>query len=310
VILIVGSTSRLTAEFSVIHSIGPSTLFQGQVIDESLIYHTSLADCRNLEQFLTKFKLIYWAHSAISEFNNYQDYFETLYLLKSHGNVIGIDNVDPYNIKNFSAIKNDESNIVFFGCSHTAGGHHHTKDTEYVNLLSTHFNQPILNLAESGKGNFRSFDLFNNLEFYKNQKVILQLTDFARLKFYPDSLPTTVFKESQLYKIKNRSYFDVYNDKQLIYMTLTRLDSVIKYSRSFGLNFVFFYLGDTPNFSNIPENDFYKKTVEYYLLDYKEYIPNILQRNVDRGTDNLHYGPLSHKIWANEIINKIQTLYP
>jgi hypothetical protein len=309
-ILIVGSKSRLTAEFSTTQNLEPSILFQGQEINESQIYHTSLADCQNLKQFLTKFKLIYWANSAIFEFDNYQDYFETLYLLKSHVNVIGINDVDPYNIKNFYSINNNKSNIVFLGCSHTAGGYHINNDTEYVNLISTHFNQPILNLAESGKGNFRSFDIFNNLEFYKNQKVILQLTDFARLKFYPDSSPTTIVNESQLYHIKNKSYIDVYNDKQLIYMTLSRLDSVIKYSRSFGLNFVFFYLGNTPNFSEKPEDDFYKKTVEYYLLDYKEYISNILQKNVDRGTDNLHYGPHSHKIWANEIINKIQTLYP
>lgn len=85
----------------------------------------------------------------------------------------------------------------------------------------------------------------------------------------------------------------------------------LKFRDSNCRKFVFFYLGDVPNFDKSIENDNYKKMVEYYLTDYKEYIPNILGKNVD-GTpyDNLHFGSKSNAIWAKEIIRKIEDLYP
>jgi hypothetical protein len=138
---------------------------------------------------------------------------------------------------------------------------------------------------------------------------VLQLTDLARLQYFSNDNPETKLKESQLYNISNNAYLEVFNDKQLIHNTLNHLDAVVKFSRAFKLRFVFFYLGDTPNFDNTLENDQYKKTVEYYLSDYDEYVPNVLSKCIDRGSDNLHWGKLSNRIFAKEIIQKIYDLY-
>lgn len=305
-ILIVGSTSTKTAEFSITNKLGISALYEGKLTNGQ-IYHTSMADCLDLEKHLSFFETIYWAKSEQSEFKNFKEYFETLFLLKQHGGVIGLDN-DPYNIRDNFKIVNREDHAVFLGCSHTAGGFV-LPNEEYYNIVSSYFNLEPLNLARAGKGNYLSFNIFNQIDFYKNQIVVLQLSDFARLRYFPNTLPNTKLNEDQLHLIKNSAYIEVFNDKQLLYNTLSYLDFVVKYSRSFGLRFVFFYLGDVSNFNNDPANDQYKKTVEFYLSDYREYVPNVLSKCIDRGNDNQHWGKLSNQMFANEIIKKIETLY-
>lgn len=307
-ILIVGSRLPSTATFASRKKLGRSELFVGQNVTEG-VYHTSLADCPNLVEYLSLFQTIYWADSLPSEFKNFKEYFDTLFLLKKIPNVIEL-NQDPLNLKQFLTIDTKPNNIIFLGCSHTEGGFSENKSEDYANIVSSYFNLELLNLAKGGCGNFRSFDQFSKIKFYENQIVVLQLTDFARLKYYDSDLPNSKIQETQLYQIKSKSYIEVFNDKQLIYNTLSYLDLIIKYSRSLNLRLVFFYLGNVPNFDNSPENDNYKKIVEFYLTDYKEYIPNILEKNIDRAPkDNLHWGPKSNAVWAKEIISKIKELY-
>ncbi len=308
-ILIVGSKYSATAKFSTLQKLGKSELFVGQKITKK-IYHTSLADCADLEKYLHLFETIYWANSPQSEFKTFNAYFDTIFLLKKFPNVVGL-NDDPFNLRQFSTIETNPNNIIFLGCSHTVGGLLDNKDEDYVNIVSSYFNLEPINLAKSGKGNFRSFDQFNKIKFHHNQIVVLQLTDFARLKYYETDMPDAKCQQEQLYRIKKKSYFQVFNDKQLAYINLSRLESIINYSRALGLRLVFFYLGNVPNFDNNIENDNYKKMIEYYLTDYKEYIPNILEQNEDRTPfDNLHYGKKSNAMWASKIISKLKELYP
>lgn len=307
-ILIVGSNQQSTAVFHSKINLPPSVLFEGQFTDAQ-VYHTSISDCANIKDYLNNFDKIYWAQSPVDEFNNYIEWFDTLCLLKSHGNVIGIDGVDPYRIKTRFNIVNSDSCAIFLGCSHTAGIGLDTSTDNYINEVSRHFDKTPLNVSAGGKGNFRSFDIFNQIEFYKNQIVVLQLTDLARLRYYQDDKPMSGLIESQLYDIRNRSYIDVFNDKQLLFMMLERLDSVIKFARRADLRFVFFNLGGNPDGNNNKEKNLLRQTTEYYLSDYQEYVPRILEQNIDRGNDGLHFGPLSHKIWSNRIIEKIEKIY-
>jgi len=285
-----------------------SALFEGQFTDAQ-VYHTSISDCNNIKDYLNNFDKIYWAKSTVDEFNTYIEWFDTLCLLKSHGNVIGIDAVDPYNLKTKFNIENSDSSAIFLGCSHTVGVGLDSPTDNYVNGVSEHFKKTPLNASAAGKGNFRSFDIFNQIEFYKNQIVVLQLTDISRLRYYRDDKPISELIESPLYSIRNRSYIDVFNDKQLLFMMIQRLDSVIKFARQANLRFVFFNLGGNPDGNDDKENNLLRQTTEYYLSDYREYVPNILKQNIDRGNDGQHYGPLSHKIWSNKIIETIEKIF-
>jgi hypothetical protein len=310
-ILVVGSVLPSTADFAQAHGLGVSTLYDGTEIC-SAVSHTSLADCRDLKDRLSQFHRIYWAQSSIKEFNSYTEYFETLNLLKWHNhyhhNVIGVDRVDPYNIHlRLPRVVNTENHAVFFGCSHTQGMGLDHEEQNYINIVSNHFNKSALNLAEAAMGNFRSFAKFQDLDFYKNQIVILQLTDVARLViFETDSdLPA---KERQLYEL-SRNHVAVFNDKQLLYMMLDKIQMLVKFARNAQLRLVFFSLGGNPDLDHDPEKNLLRSSIDFYLMDYAEYIPGILAKNVDRGNDNMHFGPRSHRIWAEEIIVHLNKLY-
>ncbi len=300
-ILIVGSNKHTTAEYAQQQGLGKSSLFTGT--EFAPVCHSSFADCDTLDRHFSQFDQIIWANSPPSEFNTHKEYFETVFALKSQG--VSVPD-DPYHLRQFHIMSNKENSIVFLGCSHTYGTGLDNSEENYVNLVSQHFDSDTVNLAAPGKSNFRSFEQFNQLKFNKNQTVVLQLTDVTRLKYFDQDQPTSWISEQQLQNITNRSYFDVYNDKQLVYMLMTHLNYIIAHARLLGLKFVFFNMGGN---SDPGHSDKFKKFIEYYLLDYPEYVPGLLAKNVDRGNDGYHFGPKSHAIWAQEIIKKIETLY-
>jgi hypothetical protein len=299
-ILIVGSVHITTSKYHKILNLPESKLFVGQSIQENHIYHTSLADCKDLVTHLHKFKKIYWAQSKINEFENFNEYFETLYMLKNFGEVVGISK-DPYNIGTKHHIENNENNAIFFGCSHTVGGYLRNNDDDYTNIITKHFNLQTLNLAGLGKSNFGSFDLFEQIEYYTNQIVVLQLTDFTRLRYFSSDSQDSFLSEESLSRIDNKSYFEVFNNKHLIYLTLSRLNSIVRFARASKLKFIFF---NTDTFAN----EKYSKIIEYYLLDYPEYIPNLFENNF-RKTKIFRFDVQFHKTLANQIITKIEEIY-
>jgi hypothetical protein len=303
--LIVGSSDVRTSIFYKQLNLPPSVLFEG-IIGDELVYHTSLADCRNLKEYLPQFDKIYWAKSPQSEFKNFTEYFDTISQLKKF-NCIGLDS-NPYNLLQEFDLKNSEGTAIFLGCSHTKGVGLINQEDNYANIVSNHFSLSHLNLAMSGSGNYRSFDIFRNLEFFENQIVVLQLTDIGRLRFFKDDSLGSKLNESQLAHT-NKSYIEVYNDKQLLFGLMEHLEYIVKLSRLMKLRFAFFTLGGNPSLDNDKEKNQLREMIDYYLSDYREFIPYVLSKNVDRGTDGLHYGPKSHKIWADLVINKIEELY-
>lgn len=308
-ILIVGSNKLPTAQYSEQHLLGASTLFTGT--EFAPVCHSSFADCPDLKQYFDRFDHIYWANSDLNEFTDYKEYFESLFILKQHQaqyhNVTM--SVDPYNLRQTYTINNTPESAVFYGCSHTAGVGLDDPADNYVNLISQHYNKTALNLSMGGKSNYRSVEVFNKTNFYQDQIVVFQLTDVSRLKYYEFDTFKSEVKDMQLQNIKNRSYFDVYNDKQLIYMMLNHVEAVIRRSQAERLRFVFFNMGGNNDLDHSPENTKFKKNIEYYLTDYAEYVPHLLGMNVDRGNDGYHFGAGSHRNWAGAITNHIEKLY-
>lgn len=312
-ILIVGSNKSQTATWSQQNGLGTSTLFTGT--EFAPVCHSSFADCKNLYDHFDQFDQIYWADSQPQEFNNYQEYTHSIFLLQKccaeRGNVVIDQDLDPYHIKQTHKIKNTKNSIVFFGCSHTQGVGLDNHQDNYVYQISKHFGLDALNLSQEGKSNYRSFEQFNQTEFYSGQIVIFQLTDVSRLKFFANDAYETRITECQLQNISNRSYFDVYNDKQLIYQCINHLESILKYAREKHLKFVFFNMGGNNNVNEAldKESNKFKQNLEYCLLKYPEYVPELITKNIDRGNDGYHFGPQSHAIWTQEIIKKIKELY-
>lgn len=305
-ILIVGSNHYNTSEYYKKLNFNNSVLFTGTFTDAT-VYHSSLADCASLLKYVPQFDNVYWAESDPGEFNNYHEWFDCVSKLKAF-NVKNLPR-DPYNLHQTYTFTNHPNSAVFLGCSHTEGVGLADPNDNYVKYVSRHFLQQPLNLALGGRGNFRSFNIFRQIDFYPEQLVVLQLTDIGRIRYFNNDNFDTALTESQMVNVKRRSYFDVYNDKQLLFETLEHLEYTVKLAKLLNLRFVFFNLGGNTLGDNSEENNQLRSLTEYYLSDYREYIPSVLKQNVDRGTDGLHFGPNSHQIWANLVIKKIKEIY-
>lgn len=315
-ILILGSVASSTSQYHASLGLPPSNLLESQQdLRPDTIFHTSLADCPTLPDFIENFDQVYWAESSIDEFDSFESYFSTIYLLKIHhnkfNNVKNIERIDFYNLKpKFIDIPNiTTDHAIFLGCSHTYGVGLTDMSQSFTTKVANHFSKTPINLGMPGYGNFETFSNINRIDFLNNQLVVLQLTSIARILFYPNDDIDTMINWSPLHNIRNRQIHQWFNDKQLMYVTLDRLENVVKYLRSKNLRFVFFNLSDTPDLDASDDSAKFKQTIEYYLSDYQEYVPELIFDCCDRGTDNLHYGPETQQLWAKKLIDRLNKLY-
>lgn len=309
--LIVGSHLLSTSVYAQSIGLDQSFLYTG--VENYPICHTSVADCADLEKHLVEFDVIHWAQCSAAEFNTWREWFDVIYMLKKHHfkhhNVANIAELDPYNIRPYKDLPTPTVNdAVFIGCSHTHGLGLDRPGDNYAVAVSQYFDCNVVNLGVPGLGNYHTFQRFQRIKWNHNQLVVLQLTDIARLQFFPSSGENTKLTQSQLYNL-DRSYINVFNDKQLMYMLLEQVDSAVKLARSQRLRLVMFYLGGNPDYQPDTEYNQLFKLIEFYLCDYPEFIPDVLLQNVDRGNDGMHFGPQSHAVWAQRVIEKIQDIY-
>jgi len=309
--LIVGSHLLSTSVYAQSIGLDQSFLYTG--VENYPVCHTSLADCADLETHLDKFDTIHWANCLVDEFNEWREWFDIVYMLKKyhfkHRNIKNIEQLDPYNIQHYKDLpKPTNNNAVFIGCSHTYGLGLDNRNTNYTTAVGQHFNLNAINLGAPGLGNYHTLQKFHHIKWNSDQLVVLQFTDIARLQIFPDSEVGTELVQSQLYNL-DRSYVNVFNDKQLMYMFLERVESAVTLARSLQLRLAMFYLGGSTTTQTDTEYNRLFKLIEFYLCDYAEFIPDMLLQNVDRGNDGMHFGPQSHAVWAQLVIKKIKELY-
>jgi hypothetical protein len=259
---------------------------------------------------IDKFKLlaskniqIIWENGSHPTCN---DDYEYLTILKKHQNI----DVDPIKIKQQSIITN-KNQILFYGCSHTTGGPWLNESLSYTSILANYFNKEplIVSRLERTKkhvdiiGNFNNFNLLANTDFLKNQILVLQLSDLSRVRFYDDTQQAVC-----TYKLTDLSRHEVllFNDKRLFHELYERIKQFINYAREKELKFVFFNLGGSGGNQN---KNVSLHLTEYYLSDFKEFIPDMLKLCEDHGTDGTHFGEKSNQNWAKIIIKKIEELY-
>jgi len=206
-----------------------------------------------------------------------------------------------------------ENDIVFLGCSYTTGEGVNS-DVRYSTIIANYFNKNEINLAKGGCGNYRSFDLFGQLEIDNNAVVVLQLTELSRIRWYADTI-----YERQLSNPTNdahhKTLVTVYNDKFLIHDLIRQLRVIVNYCRAKNLKLVVWSIARF----NDQELD---TIIETYLSKFPEYIfmdnrlDTVDSYRVDNGTDGRnkpvgvgHPGPESHKLLAEKLIKHLNTLY-
>ncbi|CAB4128666.1 hypothetical protein UFOVP112_52 [uncultured Caudovirales phage] len=206
-----------------------------------------------------------------------------------------------------------ESDIVFLGCSYTSG-EGVFRNSRYSSIVAEQLDKQEINLAKGGCGNYRSFDVFGQLNIDNNATVILQLTELSRIRWYTDSI-----YERQLSNPANddyhRSLLTVYHDKFLIHDLIRQLRIIVNYCRAKDLKLVIWSIARFNNQElDTAIETYLSKFPEYVFLDNRLNTPDSYR--VDNGTDGRnrplgtgHPGPESHKLIAEKLVKHFNKLY-
>jgi hypothetical protein len=200
------------------------------------------------------------------------------------------------------------NNVLFLGCSYTVG--HGLLDTtkKYSSLFSSYYKKQEINLAESGRGNYRSFDLFGQLNIASGATVVLQLTELSRIRWYAECV-----KDVMLSREPNRELITVYNDRFLIYDLIRQLRIIVKFCQ---VNNIKLIVWSTARFGSDLDHvleTYLNKFTEYVFLDNRLGTDSSYRiDNAADGTDELgtgHPGPKSNQLIAEKLINHFNKLY-
>jgi len=227
--------------------------------------------------------------------------FDEIVFLKDHDNyIVRIRQAELEH--NLTEVVNNnrkqESQMLYFGCSHTYGDGHSDKSTVYPSVLSKLLNTDYINLGMPGKSNYDIEDLMNcyNLE---RATVVVQFTDMYRIRYSDnsnniksDAIHRLIDRESKYnFLLSEENLF--FNFQQIVLRTLNRL-------RENGSKFLITF---TCNY----ENDYDLKCLEY-LHQYNEFCSHV-GTVVDVAEDNTHYGVQSHRLWAEKLYKKWVEIY-
>lgn len=218
----------------------------------------------------------------------------------------GCIDLDPCNLLHRN-IDVEPDTMLFYGCSHTRGGWWSRSETGYPYQVSMRLNRPyrVMSRIPQGSeilGNYHNFNLLANTDFCPGQIVVFQLTDLTRIRYYDDQ--DRIFRTRKLDRLPMDHVLKI-TDHQLLAAVFEHLQLVLRYVRAKNLQFVFFNLsGSTGQKDNALHN-----LLEYYLSKFPEFIPGMLDLVTDRADDNKHFGAISNSSFADQIVQKIKSLY-
>lgn len=198
---------------------------------------------------------------------------------------------------------------VFFGCSFTRGLGVDPSQ-RYSALMSTELGYKEYNLADQILNNYKSFDVFSQLNFSSNKHIIvLQLTELSRIQTFQYGTPNI----RQLSNQPSRCYLEIYHDRFLIFELIKNLRYLVSVCRLKSLPLIIWSIARlAPNLQAV---------LERYLQQFPEYVylssdlddPDSYR--VDNGSDggaeigSGHPGPVSHRRIADRLIKHYQELY-
>ena len=245
--------------------------------------------------------------------------------------------------------------FTFIGCSFTVGEGLplEKKDpSNYVNILTRHYQATTINLSEGGNNNQNIFMVaLNEIVFNAPDKIFVQWSGVNRLLLRPG--PDTVLKILQTIK-NDYKYRDIVIPKKdlqkfaniyhLLNHDYNNLMTIINYSKLLTeisknktqlifINGLIPWTEDILNMETLSDmsgklSDYYKKVLEFDSRNDNELIrfftnlnlafseldqslwvnmfSSMVKLQVDYGTDDLHPGIKSHKLYADMIIKYLE----
>jgi hypothetical protein len=178
-----------------------------------------------------------------------------------------------------------------FGCSHSYGVGLKPGESNYGQLLSQQLNMPLKSITKPGSSLHWSYRHLFNAPIESQDIVIWQLTTPNRVSTFNGEFVQEIVLSSS----KDRKLIDSITKEQLFFNQISLLNTGVRFLRLIGCKFLLISINQ---FESI-----YDYVSEY--IKYPEYCPSY-GVNIDKGTDGLHVGPLSHQAIAQSLLNSVQ----
>lgn len=178
-----------------------------------------------------------------------------------------------------------------FGCSHSHGVGLLPGQQKFGEIISELLALPLMLVSRPGSSLSWSTKNLAAADIRSDDTVIWQITTPNRISRYNG--------EVMLANCNNLAILEVFNDQQIFFDHINLLKLGVSYLRKTKAKFS---LCSILNQNSL----FYDYLIEY--SKYPEYChsPGV---QIDKGSDNLHVGPLSHKALAQRLLDHIQCLY-
>ena len=258
-------------------------------------YHTSLGDLTAIEiiSIVNKFDRINFVNNQFTPGDDiYEDTVALLTYINHNKHITNFSNKECEVFVENKEIytRPDEPVLWIFGCSHSYGIGLRPNEKRYAELVAEGMGLPLKLIARPGGSMQWTLRHIANAAIEPRDFVIWQIINPARTSYFNGKhVEEICFSHTE-----NRHLLEVYTDEQIYFAHLSTINIGVRYLRACQSQFMLISLDHI--------ND-YQFSVEY--VKYPEYY-HCSNFAVDLGTDNLHYGPLSNKKLAIDLLDHIQ----
>ena len=220
-------------------------------------------------------------------------YFETVILLQylSHRKLVTgycFENTQEFLSINVTD-RLAEPVVWVFGCSHSYGSGLGPDQLTFGQHISHATGLSLKTIARPGSSTQWSLRHIMNARFRPGDLVVWQLTSPERFSY---GMPP---KELRLAHQTQKHLVETYTDQHVLFTQLTLFNQGLQYLKSQPVKCSIISINATSTL-------FYPCLLEY--TKHKEYCYAV-NYNFDLGSDQLHFGPLSHKALAQHILNHV-----
>jgi len=275
--------------------------------------YTSLGDIDSLEHFFILLKkaakIVYYPPKIWSDKKTNQEKFSTAWLTEHYLQLVS--SLNNIHIENFvktpngteynsTPRKTDKTQLWIAGCS-TTKGVGVSEHERYWEIIKAKLNLEASVMAERRASNSWCRDQLLNCDIQSGDIVIWGLTSMVRFPWIVNNKLTHV--AASYYKdhpdFDKIVKLDTLDSDQRIYDSLTSIQQVVNFCKKTGAHLIMATIHT--NLEIISEAAKHKELLIIHGSNGLDHHSSYL----DFGTDNLHPGPKTHKMYAEKILEKI-----
>ena len=195
--------------------------------------------------------------------------------------------------------KNNNKQLWVSGCSTTVGTGVEIHE-RYANILAEKLNLPLCMLATPGASVAYAADQILRSNIQKDDLVVLGITNHQRKTYYYEENSEIIHVTAANFKEQNRK-IDL-TDPTLLYDSITAVHRVLNFCQAVNAKVILIGVHIDIEFA------MYLKDIPSYVHANGFYGANKNDMFKDLGNDMTHPGPLTHKWYAEKILDKLKEI--